>query len=212
MWAGMSWLLSGLLDSFHIKNTVHLYPQLLPGTFPSPTECHIGATGLNHTETTLKSSREEMSKCSITRYSWASVIYYIDSVHIPGKSTEKKKSHLFMHDTDLLRKAGQHCSWTVFSLLTAVSFSATCLISQEPWLWLLLRIKSARKAWGECGAVGIQIKIRKLCIPTKGFLVHVSCKLQHPSRQMGIFNGSFNSMYNSLVSYTLPHLCQPTEH
>lgn len=130
----------------------------------------------------------------------------------PWEKYWEKNSHLFMHDTDLLCKAGQHCSWTVFALLTAVSFSATCLISQEPWLWLLLRIKSARKAWGECGAVGIQIKTRKLCIPTKGFLVHVSCKLQHPSRQTGIFNGSFNSMYNLLVSYTLPHLCQPTEH
>lgn len=90
MWAGMGWLLSGLLDSFHLKNTVHLYPQHLPVPFPSPTECHIGDTGLNHTETTLKSSGEQMSKCSITRYSWTSVIYYTDSVHIPGKALRKK--------------------------------------------------------------------------------------------------------------------------
>lgn len=64
----------------------------------------------------------------------------------------------------------------------------------------------------ECEAVGIQIKIIQPCISTKQYLMHVPCLLQCPSIEMGIFNGSFNGMYNSLVSYTLPHLCQLTEH
>lgn len=64
----------------------------------------------------------------------------------------------------------------------------------------------------ECEAVGIQIKIIQPCIPTKRYLMHVPCLLQCPSIEMGIFNSSFSGMYNSLVSYTLPHLCQLAEH
>lgn len=55
-------------------------------------------------------------------------------------------------------------------------------------------------------------KILQTCIFTKDFWCRFPVFFQCPSRQAGIFNGSFSSMCNSLVSYTPPHLCQPTEH
>lgn len=129
---------------------------------------------------------------------------------MPGKGTENKV--LIVHVWHrLIVQSGARCSWTVSFLPTAVSVSAVCHLTGIVALATVRDKDSQVSLRKECGDHWYSDQNTSSLYPYQGLLMRVSCSFQCPSRQMGIFNSSFNSMYNSLVSYTPLHLCQPTE-
>lgn len=155
-----------------------------------------------------------MSKCSLRGCSWPGVIHVSIAAYARPLTCAWERcwgqNCSCVCDTALLCQLGQ--------IPGNLSFPSHCCFSQcsvyyLTCFWLLLGLKIARynleeRLWGP---LVFRLKCFKLVSLSRIFLCMLPVHfIAFPDRK-GILHSSFNRMYNSLVSYTPPHLCQPTE-